>query len=254
MTPQVFTFGGYFPVNSFGLMVALALMACVIRVQRSFENNSINPAYAERYVFISGIVGIIGARLLHLIENWSEVREDLLAAIFSSAGFTFYGGFILAALVMLGLAWKDGLQLSKFADSTGPAIALGYGIGRLGCQLSGDGDYGRAVNNFLGMSYGTGVVPTPPGVLVYPTPLYESAICMLIVLFLLRIETKSSWSNVPLKRFGMAMILLSIERFSVEFLRINPRFNLGFSEAQWIAVVLACVGVVLVSRRAKLTH
>jgi phosphatidylglycerol:prolipoprotein diacylglycerol transferase len=242
---------GPLPVRSFGLMVALALFAGAVRLAISFKRYGLDARLAERYVTAAGVSGLLGARLWYLGENWSEVKHDLLGALLSSAGFTFYGGFIIGSLVVLYLARRDGTEIGKFCDSLGPCLSLGYAIGRLGCQLSGDGDYGIATSGFWGMSYSTGIVPTPPGVLVYPTPLFESTISLLVLWFLSRIEVSSTAFTGRFQRFGLYLVLISLERLCVEGFRVNPVIAGGMSEAQIIALVLITLGSVLMLRGAR---
>jgi phosphatidylglycerol:prolipoprotein diacylglycerol transferase len=232
-------------------MVALALFAGAVRLAISFKRYGLDARLAERYVTAAGVSGLLGARLWYLGENWSEVKHDLLGALLSSAGFTFYGGFIIGSLVVLYLARRDGTEIGKFCDSLGPCLSLGYAIGRLGCQLSGDGDYGIATSGFWGMSYSTGIVPTPPGVLVYPTPLFESTISLLVLWFLSRIEVSSTAFTGRFQRFGLYLVLISLERLCVEGFRVNPVIAGGMSEAQIIALVLITLGSVLMLRGAR---
>lgn len=243
MIPQILNIGPL-PVNSFGLMIALAIFAGILCLARSFERNGIDPSLAEKYVMTAGIGGLIGARLWFVLSNYSDLKHDLTGALFASAGFTFYGGFIFGALLLIGMSRRDGVPLMRFLDSFGPGLAIGYGIGRLGCQLSGDGDYGKVTTSILGMGYPTGVLPTAPGILVYPTPLYESVITFAVLFFLLNIETRKSW-QVPGRRFSVYLVFLALERFFVEFLRIEPRVAGGFTQAQVIAVVLFAAGTLL---------
>lgn len=223
-------------------MVALALFAGAVRLAYSFKRYGIDPRLAERYVTAGGITGLLGARLWYMGENWNFVKNEPIDALLSSAGFTFYGGFIIAAIVVIGMVLRDRTDLGKFLDSVGPCLALGYAVGRLGCQLSGDGDYGIATTGFWGMSYSTGVVPTPPGVLVYPTPLFESTLSLLVLWILLKVEASSTILTGRFQRFGLYLVLISIERVSVEGFRINPIVSWGMSEAQIIAVALIALG------------
>lgn len=243
MIPEILSLGPI-PINSFGLMVALSLLAGIYRLALSFKRHGLDPDLAERYVLTGGFVGLLGARIWHILENYDDLKDDLAAAIFSSAGFTFYGGFLVSCLVLFIMSRRDNLPLAPFLDSMGPALALGYAIGRLGCQLSGDGDYGMVTTSIWGMSYSTGVVPTPPGILAYPTPLFESAISLFILVLLSRWEVSSSFSR-PFKKFGAYLALISLERFLVEFLRINPRLAAGLSEAQILSIAIFCVGIIL---------
>jgi phosphatidylglycerol:prolipoprotein diacylglycerol transferase len=246
MIPNVIELGPL-PIRSFGLMVALALFVGAARLALSFARYGIDPRLAERYVTAAGISGLLGARLWHIGENWRELRHDLFGALFASAGFTFYGGFIIAAIFLSLMARRDGTSIARFCDAAGPALALGYAVGRLGCQLSGDGDYGSLSSGFWGMSYSTGVVPTPPGIRVYPTPLFESALSLLIVWVLLFVERSKTILVKPLQRFGLYLALISIERMVVEIFRINPDVLGKFSEAQIIGAALFMIGVLFIS-------
>jgi phosphatidylglycerol:prolipoprotein diacylglycerol transferase len=229
-------------------MVALALFAGALRLSISFARYGIDPAAAERYVTAAGISGLLGARLWHIAENWRYLKHDLFGALFASAGFTFYGGFIVAAIVLYIMARRDRIAVGAFCDALGPALALGYAVGRLGCQLSGDGDYGSATNGFWGMSYATGVVPTLPGERVYPTPLFESALSLAILWVLSQVELSKTILTQPFQRFGLYLALISLERIAVEVFRINPTVFWRLSEAQVIGVLLLILGVILTIR------
>lgn len=243
---------GPLPIQSFGLMVALALILGGMRLAKSFRRYGIEPQLAERYVMAAGISGLLGARLWFICENWEQARQDLFGALFASAGFTFYGGFIVAAIVVTLLARRDRIDLGRLVDSLGPCLALGYALGRLGCQLSGDGDYGVSTEGFWGMSYLQGVVPTLPGQLVYPTPIFESAASLVVLWILSRVENSSALVQ-RYQRFGLYLLLISIERVSVEFLRINPQVMLGLSEAQIIALLLMALGALLLAAPRRAT-
>ena len=245
MIPQIFQLGPL-PINSFGLMVALAIVASGIILAKSFKINDINPELAEKYILTGGIVGLIGARLWFIfIDNFSELKDQLFEALTSSAGFTFHGGFIIGSTTLIVMTKLDKIPLNKFLDSMGPCLALAYAIGRLGCQLSGDGDYGIETSSFLGMSFSTGVIPTPIGVNVFPTPLYESFLCILIVFILLKLEKNKSWLSVPYARAGAYLTLIGTERFIVEFLRVNPKVFYIFSQSQIIYAVVIILGLIL---------
>jgi phosphatidylglycerol:prolipoprotein diacylglycerol transferase len=246
MIPNVLELGPI-PIRSFGLMVALALFAGAVRLAKSFERYGIDPRFAERYVTAAGVSGLLGARVWYLLENWSMVRHDFFGALFASAGFTFYGGFIIASAVLYIMARRDGVGVARFCDALGPALALGYAVGRLGCQLSGDGDYGSATSGFWGMSYATGVVPTPPGMRVYPTPLFESALALAILWVLSWVERSKTALVKPLQRFGLYLSLISLERITVEVFRINPEVLGGLSEAQVIGACLALLGLLFIA-------
>ncbi len=249
MIPVIFNIGPI-PINSFGLMIALMFLASIYLLASSLKFNEIDPKYSEIFVFAGVVSGLLGARIWFIIENYSLIKDDLFGAVFSGAGFTFYGGFVLALLVLFLLCRFYKIPSYKLYDSLGPTLALGYAIGRLGCQLSGDGDYGIETDTFIGMSYLTGIVPTPPGVNVYPTPLFESAISLVICFYLLNIERTSKW-QMPWQRFGFYLILISIERFFIEFIRVKERYAFGLSEAHYFSMLFAAIGLYLVLRSHK---
>ena len=249
MIPQIFTIGS-FPINSFGLCVAASIFAGIFRLQKSFSYYGLPVEKAEGYAFIGGLTGLLGARIWFLLFNLPMVFSDPIGTIFSSAGFIFYGGLIIAFVVLLIKSRLDSIPFLVFLDAAGPTMTLGYAVGRLGCQLSGDGDYGKFTSSWLGMSYVTGVVPTPPGYLAYPTPLYESFVCLLILPFLLSIERKANW-GLSGRRFGVYLFLISIERFLVEYLRIEPRFYGGLSQAQYLSMLFMIVGATLFLTRVE---
>ena len=136
--------------------------------------------WAYEIVFAALLGGVIGARAYYVIQNYSEVRHDLLGSVFSGSGLVWYGGVIGGAIAVLAwMRWREVLELRMF-DMCATALALGYAIGRIGCQVSGDGDYGIRSSLPWAMGYPHGTLPTPPGVRVQPTPIYETvAMCLL---------------------------------------------------------------------------
>ncbi len=131
-------------------------------------------------VAIAVVAGIVGAKLWHVLDTPSEFREIGWRVLWDSAGFAWFGGLVfgIAALVMQG--WRAKIGALRMLDLAAPAAAVGYGIGRIGCFLSGDGDYGIATKLPWGMSFPNGLEPDSPGVRVHPTPLYELAAGLLI--------------------------------------------------------------------------
>ncbi|MCB0319140.1 MAG: prolipoprotein diacylglyceryl transferase [Bdellovibrionales bacterium] len=246
MIPQIFKIGPL-PINSFGLMVALAFFAGIYVLGRSFSRNGISADLAEKYVISAAFSGLLGARIWFVLIYHNELNSSLFKALISDAGFVFYGGFLIGLLTLGIMTFIDKISITSFLDSIGPTLALGYAIGRVGCQLSGDGDYGRVTSGVWGMSYSQGVVPTPPGVLVIPTPVYESILSLAIFFILYRVETNRTFKK-PLSYFGLYLVLMSVERFLIEFIRIEDRYIYNLSEAQFIAIGLFLAGIALVSR------
>lgn len=245
MIPTIIELGPI-PIHSFGLMIALMFVACVYRLGDCFASKGIDRKLAETFVFWTVLSGLAGARLWYMIEYWSDIKSDVFGALLSGAGFTFYGGFVVGIATVLILCKKNKIPLHTFFDLVGPTLALGYAIGRLGCQLSGDGDYGITTTSFWGMSYATGVVPTPPGVLVLPTPLFESIAALIICHTLLAVRASGKFS-APFQQWGLYLVLISAERFFIEFIRIKEKYG-GLSEAHYFSILFAICGVVLLIR------
>ena len=253
MHPVLFHLGNL-TFYSFGLMAALALLVPgfalvwpLLRCQRV----RIADELTLEVILAAGFGGFIGARVYYLIQHWSAVKSDLWRHLFTGAGFTWYGGlmggFIAVALVT---RWRK-VPLGLMANCVAPAIALGYAIGRIGCQLAGDGDYGKVSHYhswLLAMAYPHGTVPTLPGVRAYPTPIYEILIMLPIVWVLYRMarQARPGWYV-----FGWFLVLSGVERLLIEFIRRNAVIALGLTGAQWVSVVGMIAGLALIVTTRK---
>lgn len=258
MYPELFKIGP-FTVYSYGLMLGIAFITASWILTKEIERKKLNANIATEITILAIIFGIIGAKLFHLFENFDAFLEDPVGMAFSPGGLTFFGGLIVAVMAIWIYARKKKIPFLYLADAAAPALALAYGIGRIGCHLAGDGDYGIPTDLPWGTNYENGTVPPsvmfqgseiaqnyPDGILpdntpLHPTPIYEFLICLLIFGILWRLR-KNEW--VQGKLFMFYLIFISIERFSVEFIRLNPRLLFGLSEAQLISVVLFTVGVI----------
>src|SRR3954453_14106519 len=163
---------GPLTLQTFGIMFSLGFIASGLVIARRLAElgKPIDWAYEIVLAGLGG--GLVGARAYFVIQHWDTASDDLLGSIFSGDGLVWYGGAIGGTLAVLAWAWyRDFLGLALL-DLAAPALALGYAIGRCGCQLSGDGDYGKAWNGPWAMSYPNGTVPTDHT--VHPTPVYET--------------------------------------------------------------------------------
>jgi phosphatidylglycerol:prolipoprotein diacylglycerol transferase len=129
------------------------------------------------------------------------------------------------------------------ANAAGPAVAVGYAIGRIGCLLSGDGDYGSPTKSFIGIAFPHGTVPTPPGVKVWPTPPIETVVMLLVGWFLYRMARRAQpgWYV-----WGWFMVLAGVERLLIEFIRRNPVVFLGLRTTQWESLASVALGVAVI--------
>jgi len=244
MRPVLFDLGG-FTFYSFGLMAALALIVPGILIVRPLVRRRGVPAeFAYELIIAAGVGGFVGARLYFLAANWTVVRDDFWGAAFGGTGFTWYGGLIGGFLGVVGWTLIRRVPVDVIANAMAPATAMGYAIGRVGCQLAGDGDYGKPSDLPWAMGYPHGTVPTPPGVHVHPTPIYEIIAMSFVVWILWRLATrydKSGWWT-----FGWFLILSGVERLLVELLRRNPAWFAGLTQPQWGAIASLAIGLTLV--------
>ncbi len=230
------------------------------------ETKLVHPYQLNTYlVFMLAFFGFIGAKLFNTIEHWQEFLYEPTKVLFSSNGFSFYGGLIFGSLTYLYIGYKKGMKLVHLADIGSPGMMLAYGIGRVGCQLAGDGDWGIVNNHpkpaFLpqwmwGFKYphnaiNVGVpIPDCSGLYcsqlahgVYPTPFYEAAVCLLFFMLMWVFRRKAT---IPGFMFYIYLILNGGERFLIEMIRINPRYNiLGMSltQAGFIGLVMLLGGL-----------
>jgi phosphatidylglycerol---prolipoprotein diacylglyceryl transferase len=249
---------GPLTIPTFGLMVATALIFSAYILQADFNRRGFS-ADAFAMITAAGLLGIAGAKLYHLLETPAEFFAHPLSLFFSRYGFAWFGGFLGGFGAMLFLGWRARLPMLEFLDACSPAACFGYAIGRIGCLLSGDGDYGKPTSLPWGMSFPNGVVPTLER--VHPTPIYEFAIWCLIGALLWHLGSKalqrpkSTAVRMPAGEiFCLYLILTGIARFLVEIIRINPRSFLGMSNAQVVSVLSVIAGVILLLRLKTQAH
>lgn len=224
-------------VHTFGVMMAVAFIAAGIVGRWQFKKRGVPPDFIYPVVIAAVIGGLLGAKIHYLILHPSEFPGNIL----SGSGLVWFGGLFgaIVAVVIVTLVRKQ--RLGGVMDTAAPGVAIGYVFGRLGCFLNGD-DYGKPTKLPWGMSFPNGSPPTPTGVRVQPTQLYEAAASLVIFAIVV-------WVLSPrFKREGTLifayLILAGIERFLVEFVRTNPPAALGLTQQQWISIFLFVIGVV----------
>ncbi len=232
----------------------------------------VEPVNAEDHlgniVMIAVVGGILGAKIFHNLENPSEFFADPIGALFSFSGLTFYGGLIVAAALIIRYARKHNISPVHLCDAAAPSLMLSYGIGRLGCQMSGDGDWG-IVNKAPKPSWMNGLpdwmwafkfphnvnnegIPIPGCVgrwchelpePVFPTSFYETLMALVLFGILWAIRKKIS---TPGLLFSIYLIMNGMERFLIESIRVNEVYHIGslqVTQAQIISVIMALLGI-----------
>lgn len=225
-------------------------------------------------VIYAAAFGFLGAKIFHNLENWNDFVADPIGSLVSFSGLTFYGGLICAGIAIILYARRKKISVVHLCDAMAPTMMLAYGLGRIGCQVSGDGDWGIVNLKPKPFSWlpdwmwaytyphnvvGEGVpipgcvgpycnqLPAP----VYPTALYEIITCLILfaVLWFLRKRIK-----VPGRIFGLYLVLNGLERFFIEKIRVNTKYeHLPFqpTQAELISLLLVIAGLVLMVRSEK---
>ncbi len=244
MIPTIFHLGPL-PLHSFGLMMVLAFLTAWRRFYISLAEGGERPELAEPAITWAAVGGIVGARLGYLVSFERDFFSHPIESIFGGAGFVFHWGFVGGVLAVALLLRRERAPFLRYADLAGPALAIGYAVGRIGCQLSGDGDYGIETLVPWAMGYPMGVVPTAAGQLVHPAPVYETLMALLSAFILLQCGRLGVLARTG-QRFGLYLILAGLARFVAEVVRIEPRILAGFTQAQLMGMILIVTGSALI--------
>ena len=279
MIPVLFRLGPL-PIYSFGVMAALGFLMANFLLTRECARRGYDPGMADALVVSGAISGFAGSRVYDVFDHWSEYMAHPWSIVLSGAGFVWYGGLIGGIIATWIIARYYKVNFLTVADMCAAPLILGQAFGRMGCHLSGDGDWGIPSTLPWAMAYPKaiigwhgdihlpdgGFIPSTvlkldssgalvdgffPGVRVHPAPLYEVILYVSIFAFL--------WSRRKHIAFEgqylcLHLILSGAARFLVEFIRINPRVAFGLSEAQIISLAMIAAGLVvwpLLSRRAQ---
>ena len=230
---------GHFNIPTFGLMLWLAAVVAAIVTERGFKRVRID-ADAVGIAAVTVVAGIVGAKLWHVLDTPADFRALGWPVLWDTAGFAWYGGLVLGIAALLLQGWWAKIGALRTLDLAAPAAAIGYGIGRIGCLLSGDGCYGIATTLPWGMSFPHGIEPTFQR--VHPTPLYEFIAGLMIGWWLWRRAGKPHATGMIL---GHYLVLTGAARFLVEFIRRNPKVILGLSNAQLASLGAVVVGLAI---------
>ena len=237
MIPVIFQIG-FFKVYSYGLMTALGFVVTGFLLKRELKKTSLPPKLTNSIVIWAILGGVGGSKLYSAIESLGNPNTGFLATLFSGSGLVWYGGLIGGAIAVLIVIWRSRAPMMKVIDLISPLLILGYAFGRMGCFLSGDGDYGPPTDLPWGMAFPNGVVPTLER--VHPTPLYEIILSLMAFAFLWKVRRRSiptGWI------FNIYLILAGTERFITEFWRLTPVVAFGMTVAQLISLVMITVGI-----------
>ncbi len=233
---------GPLTLQTFGICFGVGFIAAGAVLARRLGKLDLPGDWAYEMIFAALVGGLVGARVDYLIQNWDKVSDDLVGNLFSGSGLVWLGGVVGGAIAVLLWAWRRRFLGIGLLDIAVVPIALGYTIGRVGCQLSGDGDYGTPSDLPWAMSYPDGTVPTD--VKVHPTPVYETLAMGLITIVLWRLRDRLR----PGLTFALWLVLSGLERLLVEFIRRNDEVALGLTLPQLISVAMIVAGGLWIAR------
>src|SRR3954447_989532 len=240
MQPEIHL--GPLTIQTFGICFAMGFLVAAGIIGRRFRELGEPPEWTWELTFSVMVGSLVGSRVDYMIENWDTVQHDVFGSLFSGTGLVWYGGVVGGALGAVLWAWRRGWLGWKLADVACIPLALGYAIGRCGCQLSGDGDYGVHSNLPWAMAYPNGTVPTR--VEVHPTPIYETLAMGLVALLLWQLRDRLTGGRL----FALYLVLAGVERLLVEFIRRNDDVALGLTLPQLLSLGMIVFGVVLAAR------
>src|SRR3954469_12680440 len=240
MQPEIHL--GPVTLQTFGIAFGLGFVVAGLVLAKRFRELDLPGDWAYEMVFAALLGGLIGARVDYLIQNWDKVSGDLLGNVFSGSGLVWLGGVVGGAIGVTLWAWRRRWLGLALLDTAAIPLALGYAVGRIGCQLSGDGDYGKQPDLPWGMSYPDGTVPTTDT--VHPTPVYETITMALVALLLWRLRDRLRPGLV----FALWLVLSGFERLLVEFIRRNDPVGAGLTLPALIRVAMMLGGGVWLAR------
>lgn len=250
---------GPLTIYTYGLMLGVGLAVGICLLCLELRRKGYNPGHGVWIALIAIPSGVIGARALYLIEEWGRFVGAPMSGV-ASGGLSFYGGLVLALLAVYPYLRSHGIAVLTFGDAAAPGALLGRGFGRIGCHLSGDGDYGLPTTLPWGTDYSNGVYPPskalsrlpdvaaqfPGGVApdtlpMHPTGVYEFIVSTLLFALLWRYRTRVGRAGAV-----VALYLLATGgvRFALEFLALAAPLAFGLTEAQLISLGLLAIGAV----------
>lgn len=259
-----------------GLLLAAVFIYWAYAEKKKFQlakpkliQETVRPHEVMASVVIwAAVWGFLGAKIFHNLEYWEDFMRDPVEGLLSFSGLTFYGGLICGGAAVLYIAAKHGIKWVHMLDVGGPGMMLAYAVGRIGCHMSGDGDWGientapksgwlswapdwvwafnyphNVINEGVPIAGCTGRYCNQLAVPVFPTPFYEVVVCLLLfgILWALRHRIK-----IPGIMFSVYLILNGIERFMIELIRVNSKYHVGglsFTQAELISCILVLLGI-----------
>lgn len=237
MYNEILTIGSI-TIHGYGLMIGLGVMAALLLGDYRAKKFGLNGDHIYGMTFSAVILGFVAARILFIITEWENFLQNPMQYL-SGAGFVVYGGIIGGFLTIYGFCKIKKIDMLSYLDLMIPSVALAQGFGRIGCFLAGC-CYGRETDSVLGVVF-TNSDFAPNGVKVLPTQLFMAGGDLLLMVVLLWYAAKRPMRG---RTSMLYLILYSIGRFAIEFLRNDDRGTVGvLSTSQFIAIFTLIAGL-----------
>lgn len=237
---------GPLTIYTYGLMMAIGFLVCYYVLNRELKKRGDSPEMASNIVFWAAIGGILGAKILFIIDYWPEFLTDPIGMIFTGSGLVFHGGLIGGTLAVILVLKHYQKPIGPYADLIAPLLLLGQAFGRIGCFFAGC-CHGSACELPWAVTF---PYASPPADFpVHPTQLYESLynfIMFFVIVKLIRPRLKIAWQT-----FAIYLLAAGGERFLIEFIRVNPRILFGLTSAQLTSLAMVFAGAIILTLTRK---
>jgi phosphatidylglycerol---prolipoprotein diacylglyceryl transferase len=219
-------------------MLGTAFYTAFLLLEREVKRVGKNPDIAYNILIMAIVGGIAGAKIFHVLDHLQDFTRDPKGMLLSGAGLSVMGGYVFAILGAYGVIRFMKEDFLEIVDLAAPAMSIGYAIGRIGCHVSGDGCYGITTSMGIGVAYPNGI--SPISTTVFPTPLFESLFAFLLTGILLQLAAISLPKGF---RFFLYLVLSGLARFTVEFIRTNPKILGALTQAQITGIAFSVIGI-----------
>ena len=232
---------GSFSVYSYGFMIAIGIILAGVMFMKRADKEKYNDDSLFNALFLTVLFGMLGGKILYILVNIKSVIDDPSILLNYGEGFVVYGGILAGVIALAFYSKKKKWNVLETFDLAAPSVALGQAFGRIGCFLAGC-CYGKETNLWIGVKFPTNSL-APSGVYLHPTQLYSSAFDFALVIVLILFARNNKKKG---RVFSMYLILYSIGRFLVEFLRNDERGAIGIlSTSQFIAIFTLILGIII---------
>lgn len=233
-------------IYTYGLMMATGFIVSYLLLQAESKKLGDHPNLASDIVFWAAIGGIVGSKIFYLLENIPDLLADPKGMIFSGSGLVFHGGLIGGAITVIAVLHRSHKSIGVYADIIGPLLLIGQGFGRIGCFFAGC-CHGQACDLPWAMTFP--YASPPANYPVHPTQLYEAFLNFAFYFVLVKVirpKTTKVGSTI-----AIYLMFAGLERFLIEFIRVNPRGWLNLSSAQFTSIGVFCAGLIIILFFAK---